>query len=364
MVSPLVPSFLNCILPQSLTNYRMKEVINKFEKSKRDSNSKPVDSSYSSNIDSPKCTSIILKPALDINNNDQHINNYTIIVTKTDKKIIVDEENAKSIKEDRMLEISVKHCKINKNIDEIVKVAIMESVVHKIKNVASTETIDDKNLNHSVSINNHINNDNSNRSDEGSNHAERFTILHTNLENNNNRMIVKKKLEYLTTNTDLTKINTNEVSNSCVFIKDRSLTQNRNNNTSTTTLSPFIISQSCHNPRKKSTTVNDTTFQMTSNDEKYHSPVISTPSHKTKIRNEDSKELVINLTKYINSITGERTNQDDRFDILQIRVDNNSNNMIVKQKIDYISNNTDLKYLKTFDVSRSSDFNRKNILTR
>ena len=72
---------------------------------------------------------IILKPALDINNNDQHINNYTIIVTKTDKKIIVDEENAKSIKEDRMLEISVKHCKINKNIDEIVKVAIMESVV-------------------------------------------------------------------------------------------------------------------------------------------------------------------------------------------------------------------------------------------
>ena len=100
-------------------------------------------------------------------------------------------------------------------------------------------------------------------------------------------MTVKKKLEYLTTNTDLREIKTNEVSNSCVFIKDRSLTQNRNNNTSITTLSPFILSQSYHNPRKKPTTVNDTTFQMISNDERHHSPVISTPSHRTKIRNED-----------------------------------------------------------------------------
>ena len=124
MVSPLVPSFLNCILPQSLTNYRMKEVINKFEKSKRDSNSKPVDSSYSSNIDSPKCTSIILKSNLDINNNDQNINNYTILVTKTDENIN---------KEDRMLETSVKHCKINKNIDEIGKVTILGNVAQKIK---------------------------------------------------------------------------------------------------------------------------------------------------------------------------------------------------------------------------------------
>ena len=154
MVSRFVPSSLNTIVPRSLKNYRMKEVINKFERIKRDSNSNPVDSSCNSNIDTPKCTLIILKPALDINNTDQHINTYTLIITKTDEKIIVDEENAKSIEEDRMLDTSVEHCNMNKNIDEIVKVTIMENVKHKIKNGASKETIDNKNLNDSVSINN------------------------------------------------------------------------------------------------------------------------------------------------------------------------------------------------------------------
>ena len=103
---------------------------------------------------------------------------------------------------------------------------------------------------------------------------------------------------------------------------------------------------------------------MTSNDEKYHSPVISTPSHRTKIRKEDSKGLVINLTKDNNSITSERSSQDDRFNILQINVDNNSNNMIVKQKIDYVSNNTDLEYIKIIDFSRSSEFNRERTFSQ
>ena len=53
-----------------------------------------------------------------------------------------------------MLETSIKHCNMHKNIDEIVKVTIMENAAHKLKNVASKETIDDKNLNDSVSINN------------------------------------------------------------------------------------------------------------------------------------------------------------------------------------------------------------------
>ena len=86
-----------------------------------------------------------------------------------------------------------------------------------------------------------------------------FTILHTNVENNNNNTRVKKKLEYLNTNTDLREIKTNEVSN--IY----------------------------HNTRKKPTIVNDTTFQMTSNDERYHSPVISTQSNRMTIRNGDSK---------------------------------------------------------------------------
>ena len=177
-----------------------------------------------------------------------------------------------------MLETSVTHCKTNKNIDEIGKVTILGNVAQKIKNVASTETIDDKNLNDSVSINNHINTDNSTRSNEGSNHAERFTILHTSIENNNNNTKVKKKLEYLNTNTGLREIKTNEVSN--IY----------------------------HNPRKKPTIVNDTTFQMTSNDERYHSPVISTQSNRTTIRNGDSNGSVKNLSKDFNNITGERIN--------------------------------------------------------
>ena len=67
MVSLFFSSSLNNIVPRSLNNYRKKEVIRKFERSKRNSNSKPVDSSYNSNIDAPKFTSTIFKSALDIN---------------------------------------------------------------------------------------------------------------------------------------------------------------------------------------------------------------------------------------------------------------------------------------------------------
>ena len=371
----------------------MIEVMNKFEKSKRDSNRKPVDSSYNPNIDSPKCTSIILKPALDIKNNDQNINNYTIIVTKTDEKIIVDEENAKSIKEDRMLETSVTHCKTNKNIDGIGKVTRLGNVAQKIKNVASTETIDDKNLNDSVSINNHINTDNSNRSDEGSNHAERFTILHPNVENNNNSMKMKKKLEYFTTNTDLRESKTNEVSNSCVFIKDRSLTQNRNNNTSVTKLSPFILSQSYHIPRKKPTIVNDMTFQMTDDllpsnkletveiidnnvvtkviiSQSNHSPTQKTKkgtakniqmnyldekyssAGNTNIYNDGSKEININSSR-----SREKSNQDEIFNHRQCNVDHNKH-MILKKKVDYNTNNNDRANLKTNEGCNKSKCNK------
>ena len=67
MVSLFVSSSLNNIVPRSLNNYRKKELIRNFERSKRNSNSKPVDSSYNSNIDAPKFTSTIFKSALDIN---------------------------------------------------------------------------------------------------------------------------------------------------------------------------------------------------------------------------------------------------------------------------------------------------------
>ena len=36
----------------------------------------------------------------------------------------------------------------------------------------------------------------------------------------------------------------------------------------------------------------------------------------------------------------------------------------MEQKIDCVSNNTDLEYLKTIDVSRSSEFNRERTFSQ
>ena len=65
----------------------MTELINKFERSKRDSNSKPVDSLYNTNIDTPKCNSIILSPVLEIktilnSNVDNNNNNNNKVIVK------------------------------------------------------------------------------------------------------------------------------------------------------------------------------------------------------------------------------------------------------------------------------------------
>ena len=85
MVSPFVTSSSNNIVPRPLKKYRKKEVINKLERRKRNLNSKPVDSLYNMNIDTQKCNSIILNPALEIKrtlNSNVDNNNNKVIVKK------------------------------------------------------------------------------------------------------------------------------------------------------------------------------------------------------------------------------------------------------------------------------------------
>ena len=69
----------------SLSCIRKKEVINKLERRKSNLNSKPVDSLYNTNIDTPKCDLIILIPALEIKtilNSNVDNNNNKVIVKK------------------------------------------------------------------------------------------------------------------------------------------------------------------------------------------------------------------------------------------------------------------------------------------
>ena len=99
MVSPFVSSSFNNIVPRSLKNYRKKKVINKLERSTRDSNSKLVDSLYNSNFDTPQCASIILKPALDINTilNTNVDNNSNKKIEKVELKYITNNKDPTEI---------------------------------------------------------------------------------------------------------------------------------------------------------------------------------------------------------------------------------------------------------------------------
>ena len=77
------------------------------------------------------------------------------------------------------------------------------------------------------------------------------TILNSNVDNHNNKVIVKKELAYITNNKDQVEITTNEVSRSGLLNKERMFSQNKTNNTKTAKLSPLFISQFANNPSKK-----------------------------------------------------------------------------------------------------------------
>ena len=94
-------------------------------------------------------------------------------------------------------------------------------------------------------------------------------------------MKAKKKIDYITTNDDLTKIKIDEVSSSSVFNKERTLSQNKNNNINNTKVSPYIILQS-NNTTTKPKTVKDNEVQRTSNDENYSNVVHTNQSPRSK----------------------------------------------------------------------------------
>ena len=77
------------------------------------------------------------------------------------------------------------------------------------------------------------------------------TILNSNVDNNNNKVIVKKELAYITNNSDPVEITTNEVSRGGLLNKERMFSQNKTNNTKTTTLSPLFLSPFVNNPSNK-----------------------------------------------------------------------------------------------------------------
>ena len=77
------------------------------------------------------------------------------------------------------------------------------------------------------------------------------TILNSNVDNNNNKVIVNKELAYITNYKDPVEITTNEIIRSGLLNKERMLSQNKTNHTKTAKLSPLFISQIANTPAKK-----------------------------------------------------------------------------------------------------------------
>ena len=171
--------------------------------------------------------------------------------------------------------------------------------------------------------------------------------------NTNNNMIVKTKIKYISNHKDRVDIQLKEGRNSSDFDKERTLSQlNDNNNTNISKSSPFPISQSNHTPTPKSKKVTARNIQMNYFDEKYSS------AGNTNIYNDGSKDININISR-----SREKSNQDEIFNHRQRNVDHN-NNMIMKKKVDYNTNNNDRANLKTNEGCNNSKCNKIKTLSQ